>query len=177
MDVVVGADIDGFKERLHEVLPNERDVSARSANQSLLISGTVSNAVAAQQVLALADTYSPGKVVNMLGVEGTQQVMLSVRFVEMERTSANRLGLNVNRMLNAGATGNPAFSLNTGLTLASAAASATNTFGQMALLFQSGSANLDVLVDALETKGAVKTLAEPSSGGDVGRHCELLGRR
>jgi pilus assembly protein CpaC len=162
VDVVVGADIDGFKERLHEVLPNERDVSARSANQSLLISGTVSNAVAAQQVLALADTYSPGKVVNMLGVEGTQQVMLSVRFVEMERTSANRLGLNVNRMLNAGATENPAFSLNTGLTLASAAASATNTFGQMALLFQSGSANLDVLVDALETKGAVKTLAEPS---------------
>jgi pilus assembly protein CpaC len=162
VNVVVGPDIEGFKERLHEVLPNETGVSVRAANQSLLVSGTVSSPAAVQQVLSLADTYSPGKVVNMLGVEGTQQVMLSVRFVEMERTAANQLGLNVNRTVNTGNTENPAVSINTGLALASSAASAASTFGTLALLFQSHDANLDVVVDALETKGVVKTLADPS---------------
>jgi pilus assembly protein CpaC len=161
VNVVVGPDIDAFKARLHEVLPNEKDVSARPANQSLLVSGTVSNPAAAQQVLALADTYSPGKVVNMLGVEGTQQVMLSVRFVEMERTAANNLGLNVNRIVKPG-TENPQFSINTGLTGTGSLASAASSFGNLALLFTSGDANLSVLVDALETKGLVKTLAEPN---------------
>lgn len=161
VNVEVGPDVDGFKARLHEVLPDEKDISARPANQSLLVSGTVSNPAALQQVLALAETYSPGKVVNMLGVEGTQQVMLSVRFVEMERTAANNLGLNVTRTPNATSTENPAFSVNTGLTLANAA-SAASTFGSMALLFKSGDADLQVVVDALETKGLVKTLAEPS---------------
>lgn len=161
VNVTVGPDIDGFKARLHEVLPGERDVSARAANHSLLVSGTVSSPVAAQQILALADTYSPGKVVNMLGVEGTQQVMLSVRFVEMERTAANTLGVNVNRALHPGSTENPGFAVNTGLTFANPGA-ATSNFGALALLFKSGSADLSVLIDALETKGMVKTLAEPN---------------
>ena len=45
--------------------------------------------------MTLADTYDPGKVVNMMSVQGTQQVMLSVRFVEMERTTAKDLRLNI----------------------------------------------------------------------------------
>ena len=47
------------------------------------------------QALALAETYAPGKVVNMLSVQGTQQVMLTVRFVEVERNVAKGLRFNV----------------------------------------------------------------------------------
>ena len=85
----------GLKTRLHEILPRETNVAVSAANQSILLSGTVSSPAALQQVLTLADTYAPGKVVNMLSVQGTQQVMLSVRFVEMERTTAKNLRLNV----------------------------------------------------------------------------------
>src|ERR1700749_4888812 len=85
-DVLVSADLESLKARLHEVMPRETNVSVGTANQSILLSGTVSSPSALQQVLTLADTYNPGKVVNMMGVQGTQQVMLSVRFVEMERT-------------------------------------------------------------------------------------------
>lgn len=163
VNVIVGPDIDGFKSRLHELLPNEKDVVARPANQSLLVSGTVSSPVAAQQVLALAETYSPGKVVNMLGVEGTQQVMLTVRFVEMERTAANQLGVNLSRTVTPG-TENPQFTINTGPNAMASATGATtsSTFGALSLLFKSGSADLSVAVDALETLGLVKTLAEPT---------------
>lgn len=171
VNVVVGPDIDAFKSRLHEVLPGEKDISARPANQSLLVSGTVSSPAALAQVLALADTYSPGKVVNMLGVEGTQQVMLSVRFVEMERTAANSLGLNVSKCSLSVATcvnqGNSGFAINTGLgsgpaPAAGAATSALSTFGNLALLLRSGYSDISVAVDALETRGIVKTLAEPT---------------
>ena len=93
-DVVVSADLDGLKNRLHDILPNENGIAISAANQSIIVSGTVTSPAALQQVTTLADTYAPGKVVNMLSVQGTQQIMLSVRFVEMQRTTAKNLRLN-----------------------------------------------------------------------------------
>src|SRR5262249_10547973 len=97
VNVVVGAAVPGLKTRLAEILPNEKDISVRAANQSIVLSGTVSSPSALQSVIALSQSYAPDKVVNMLGVEGSQQVMLSVRFVEMERSAAKDLRLNLQR--------------------------------------------------------------------------------
>ncbi len=164
VNVVVGPDIDGFKSRLHQILPNEADVTALSANQSLLLSGTVSSPAGLQQVLALAENYAPTKVVNMMGVEGTQQVMLSVRFVEMERTTAKNLRLNVSRTCHTTNCpgSNNVFSVTTGDTLVNTTKSVLDSFGTAAMLFKAGDGDLSVLFDALETKGVVKTLAEPT---------------
>jgi pilus assembly protein CpaC len=161
VNVVVSADLDGLKTRMHEVLPNETNVAVSSANQSIVLSGTASSPSTLQQELTLADTYDPGKVVNMMTVQGTQQVMLSVRFVEMERTAAKNLGLNVQQTPTTG-TG-PQVSVQTGDALVNAAAQAVNsTFGSVSLLFESGGGDLSFLFDALETKGLTKTLAEPT---------------
>lgn len=155
-NVVVSADIDGLKARLHDILPGERDIAVRAANQSIVLSGTVGSPVALQQVLALAETYAPTKVVNMLGVEGTQQVMLSVRFVEMERTTAKNLRLNVQRSLSGD---QPQISVFTGDTNVKNGGLLVDSFGAVSALYNH---NLEVLLDALETKGLVKTLAEPN---------------
>ena len=80
-NVVVSADGEGLKARLHDIMPTERDISVHAANDALVLSGVVSSPAALQKALALAESYAPKKVVNMLGVEGTQQIMLSVRFV------------------------------------------------------------------------------------------------
>jgi pilus assembly protein CpaC len=162
VNVVVSADIEGLKTRLHEVLPNEKDISVRAANQSILLSGTVSNPVSLQQVVALAQTYAPDKVVNMLGVEGTQQVMLSVRFVEMQRTVAKDLRLNVQHPSLSNPTANPKFQVTTGDTLLKGTNLLSGTFGAGLLRITGDGGNLDLLFDALETKGLVKTLAEPT---------------
>src|SRR6185503_607597 len=61
VSVDVSADIDGFKTRLHELLPHEGDIAVRPANQSVVLSGTVSSPAALHQILALAETYAPGK--------------------------------------------------------------------------------------------------------------------
>jgi pilus assembly protein CpaC len=171
-NIVVSADLEGFKSRMHEILPGENDVAVHPANQSIVLSGTVSNPAVMKQVLDLADTYNPGKVVNMMTVQGTQQVMLSVRFVEMERTTAKNLGLNVKQTptLCSGPAAsvfpigpcNPQVSVNSGDTLNFVAQGATNTFGTATLAFEVAHGDLSFLFDALETKGLIKTLAEPT---------------
>jgi len=159
-DVLVSADLDSLKARLHEVLPDETNISVSTANQSILLSGTVSSPAALRQIVTLADTYDPGKVVNMMSVQGTQQVMLSVRFVEMERTTAKNLRLNV--QANVPGAGNPSVTVVTGDTLINTAQTAATSFGLGALSWGVGGGDLSFLFDALETKGLIKTLAEPT---------------
>jgi pilus assembly protein CpaC len=92
----------------------------------------------------------------MMGVEGTQQVQLEVRFVEMERTTAKALSINVNR---TSVTGNPQFQFSSG---AQTLGNVVGTPGFAALSFLTPDGNLTIALDALETKGVVKTLAEPT---------------
>jgi len=160
-DVLVSADLENFKARLHEVLPRETNVAVSTANQHILLSGTVSSPSALHQIMTLADTYDPGKVVNMMGVQGTQQVMLSVRFVEMERTTAKDLRINVQQdRTNT----NPAVTVLTGDTLLNRVqtAASQNSFGIASLAWSVGGGDLTFLFDALESKGLIKTLAEPN---------------
>jgi len=159
-DVLVSADLDNLKARLHEVLPRENNISVSTANQSILLSGTASSPAALQQILTLADTYNPGKVVNMMSVQGTQQVMLSVRFVEMQRTTAKDLRLNV--QANVPGAGNPSVTVLSGDSLFNTIHDATKTFGIASLAWGVGGGDLTFLFDALEQKGIVKTLAEPN---------------
>jgi len=161
VNVEVSADLDSFKARLHDILPNEKDIAVRPANQSIILSGTVSSPAALKQVVTLAETYAPGHVVDMLSVEGAQQVMLSVRFVEMERTTAKQLGVSIgSTIINPlNPSGKPQFAFNTSDTLANQFGT---TFGQLAANYRWGPfSDISVVVNALEDRGLVKTLAEP----------------
>ncbi len=158
-DILVSADLESFKARLHEILPNEPSISVSTANQSIVLSGTVTSPAVLQQILTLADTYDPGKVVNMMSVQGTQQVMLSVRFVEMERTTAKNLRINTQQ---TPTNGNPSVNITTGDTLVNTVQAAMSSFGTAALTWGVGGGDLTFLFDALETKGLIKTLAEPT---------------
>ena len=160
VDVTVAPDIDGLKARLKETVPGEKNIAVRTANQSIVVSGTVSSSSALSRVLALSESYAPGKVINMLGVEGVQQVMLSVRFVEMERSLAKDLQLNVQSRI--GSNGKSPFQITTGDTINGHTNLLSNLFGQASARLSRGAGALDLFIDALETKGLVKTLAEPN---------------
>ena len=167
VNVVVEPDIQTLQSRLRELAPEERDVAVHASNGSLILSGTVSSPAALHRIAELAETMAPGKVVNMMGVEGTQQVMLSVRFVEMDRQAAKKFDIGINRTSTGG---NPQFQFNSFNPIAGA-------FGTGALSFLTPDGSLTVQLDALETKGLVKTLAEPTlvaMSGDTG---QLPGRR
>ena len=173
INVVVSGDLDGLRRNLSELLPNERDIVVRQANQSIVLSGTVSSPAVLQRAQALAETYAPTKVVNMLGVEGTQQVMLSVRFVEMERGVAKDLRINLQRPDNA-FTSDPDFQISTGDGLGAGVNVLSGSFGAIAQRFTAGGGDITLLFDALEEKGLVKTLAEPNLVANSGDTASFL---
>ena len=87
VEVHVSPDTAEFKERLQQILPNER-IEVRTANDGIVLSGTVSSIQKLDRALELANRYAPDRVSNLMSVGGTQQVMMKVRFAEMQRSAA-----------------------------------------------------------------------------------------
>jgi pilus assembly protein CpaC len=157
-DVSVGHDIDGLKRRIYEIAPNEA-VEVRSAADSILLSGTVSDAGKAAAIAALAERYAPLKVNNMIGVTGVQQVMLEVRFAEVQRSALKDLGTQVELTdLDPDAIG--ATGEFFGKTLDTF--NPLNYFAGAVTFVEAGDFALSVAFDVLEQKGLVRTLAEPN---------------
>lgn len=153
--ITVGANSSGLKQRLYEILPGETGITVTPSGESLVLSGPVSSGARLQQALALAETIAPGKVVNMMSVQGNQQVMLTVRFVEVERNVAK--GLRINVETHDLDLDRPFIS--TGDTIGGIL---LDSFGLGQLRFRHGDVDLDILFDALEEKGLAKTLAQPT---------------
>ena len=94
-DLEVGYNLSRLKQQIHEILPEEEALQVIGTNDSITLSGKISNAVNLSQALALAKSYAPeGKVNNFVEVGGVHQVMLEVRVAEMSRSITRRLGIN-----------------------------------------------------------------------------------
>ena len=181
VDVRVSADVSEFKERLRQILPSEQ-IEVRTANDGIVLSGTVSSASRLAMAAELAERYAPGKVSNLMSVGGVQQVMLKVRFAEMQRTVtkslSGSLGLSgdLGGVLNSyGGSGTLAGSTALANALTSGTTPAVNS-NRGALLFglDVGSVEVGVLLEALESKGAVRTLAEPNLVALSGQEATFL---
>lgn len=158
-NVTVSADVETLRQRLHETMPDEDGLKVSGSNQSILLSGPVSSGAVAGRAAALAESFAPGQVVNMMSVQGSQQVTLSVRIVEMERATAKALRLNV-ATADPTAPGYHQFVIGTGDT--GVVSGVLDSFGLLKFPLRAGDVDLNVVFDALETKGIVKTLAEPN---------------
>ncbi len=178
VNIKVAADVTEFKERLRQILPGER-IEVRTANDGIVLSGTVSSAQRLQRALDLAERYAPERVSNLMAVGGVQQVMLKVRFAEMQRNVSKSLssswgfsggtGVGVN-----GGTG----TLNNQASLSNAQSgnipiSNSNT-GAILFGFNVGSVQVGLLIEALERKGVVRTLAEPNLTALSGQEAKFL---
>ncbi|MEY4984371.1 MAG: hypothetical protein RIR62_2637 [Pseudomonadota bacterium] len=177
VEVQVTPDIAEFKERLQQILPGEK-IEVRTANDGIVLSGTVSSAAKLDRALDLANRYAPERVSNLMTVGGTQQVMLKVRFAEMQRTVAKNLSSSV-RIL--GAEGNLGVSGATGTLLNPVNSDPTggiqlreNAEGGIAIGVNTGSLQFQVLLEALESKGVVRTLAEPNLTALSGQEASFL---
>jgi pilus assembly protein CpaC len=152
VDVTVSYDVEGIKAKLYEVLPQER-IEVRPGGGAVILSGQVSSSSALANAVSVADQFAPGKVTNLLSVGGSQQVLLAVRFAEVQRSTAKELGLN---SLLVASGDDVSFSLSTGSGVSPEA------FGIASLGLDIGGFNLDLLFDVLEQKGLIRTLAEPN---------------
>lgn len=180
VDVVVGPDVLTLKRQLADLLPGDR-ISARMSNDSVVLEGMVSNAVMADRAVQIAETYAPGKVVNLLSLGSAQQVMLEVRFAEVKRSALSQIGVNwgtnnsgnTRYAIGGGASVTPIGGTST-ITIPGGTTtvpnntpvfqigSITDSFGIIAQTFRALGTHFNVQLDALERRGAVTTLAEPT---------------
>lgn len=166
VDVAVGPDIVSLRRQMSELIPGEQ-IGARVSNDSVVLTGVVSNGPAVDRAMELAKTYAGDKVINMLSVGASQQVMLEVRFSEINRQTGKQIGFSGFTGSDGGtfgsATGNGA-----GLVPDANGQgvlrldSVTGSFGVFRKAFSALGLNINATLDALERKGLVKTLAEPT---------------
>ena len=178
VDVHVTPDIAEFKERLQQILPNEH-IEVRTANDGIVMSGTVSSTAKLDRALDLAQRYAPERVSNLMTVGGTQQVMLKVRFAEMQRSVSKNLSASLSfsgsssRFNSNGGSG-------TFLNEANIDPAATfltlkpGTQGAARVGFAAGGLQFEALLEALESKGMVRTLAEPNLTALSGQEAKFL---
>jgi pilus assembly protein CpaC len=153
------------------------DIRVTSHGDKVVIGGTASDATMVDRAVSVASSLAPGGVINTTRVASPQQVMLQVRFIEVNRDAGRELGFRLegstrnaaartgsvgfNSPLNS--TGNSGRGLLSDFIPAVAGASASAMpFGQILGRFTGGSQKLDVIISALETKGMARRLAEPN---------------
>jgi pilus assembly protein CpaC len=94
-DLQVELDISGLRDTMKQVFPNEV-IQVSQSDSSVVLTGIVSSKEVADRAVALAQTRTKA-VVNLLGIAGTTggEVLLQVRFAEVDRAAIQQLGLNV----------------------------------------------------------------------------------
>jgi pilus assembly protein CpaC len=172
VDVIVGPDVITLRRQLSELMPVE-GIGARISNDSIVLEGVVPDAVAADRAVQIAESYAPGKVINLLSIGSSQQVMLEVRFSEIKRSALKNLGVSwffgsdggkLDGVIGGGASVRPLTDPDTGEIIGSQKTieAVQGSYGIVSRAFRALGSNFEVQLDALERKGAVTTLAEPT---------------
>src|SRR3954452_13726660 len=94
-DLRVDVDVSACAEEERRVFPDEQ-ISVTPSRAAIVLSGHVSTEDVAKRAGELASAYSP-RVVNVLtfGPVGAQEVLLQVKFAEVDRTALTQLGVNL----------------------------------------------------------------------------------
>jgi pilus assembly protein CpaC len=141
-----------------------QDVTLTFEDGSVFLRGTVKDLTAAGRAVAIAGTL--GKVVNLLHVEvppSEYQVLLKVRFADVDRSATSQLGIN---LISTGAANTPG-AISTGqfappsVTAVNKTASFSFSNALNVFLYRPD-LNLGATIQALEAKNLVQILAEPN---------------
>jgi pilus assembly protein CpaC len=179
LDVEIERDISGLQQNLRRFLPDS-EIKVEIISDNIVLSGTVRTPQDSSQAEKLATAFLKGgeattrnitvqgnngdgdifaearqasQIVNMLTIEGEDQVTLKVTVAEVSRQVLKQLGFNGSISGNKGAISfaNPS---NLG--------NAIDVGGTAALTGTLGAASLATYMNAMEQAGVMRTLAEPS---------------
>lgn len=161
MDIAVGPDAEAFRGQVSRLMPGN-NIDAHISGDSLILTGLANNAGAIDRAVQLAHTYAGDKVVNMISLGSSQQVMVEVRFAEVRREIGEDIGMRgfaFDRGGNLDGVFGPGASATNGVLNA---AGIQNSFGILNATFGALGIDFDLYLNALEDKGFAKTLAEPT---------------
>jgi pilus assembly protein CpaC len=173
-DVEVGYETARIAAELKRRFPRA-SLKVTSINGKLMLSGDAPDATTVDQAMTTVKQFTPD-VINSVSVSSPQQVLLEVRFIEISRTAGRDLGVQWNvfshsTIANIGsrqAAGNLPINSPTSPTeipageVAAGVLSGTSPFGFVISRMINGGTATDVLINALETRGVARALAEPN---------------
>ncbi len=163
LEIRVELDLSSLQTAMAEYFPDDHIV-VKAVNQDIILSGTVRSAQVAEDARLVAQRFvnDPSEIVNLLRIANEQQVLLRVRVSEMQRTVVKELGVQFGAEGSFSAR-NSIFDFNSG-------SPGANAFGTALADF----VGLDITLDALESQGLVKTLAEPNLTALSGENANFL---
>ena len=163
--------LDAVRQQLARDFPNE-DINVTFENETAFVRGTVKDVIAADRAMSIA--ASLGKTVNLLRVEVPpveQQILLRVRFCNVDRTASMDLGVSF-----ASGAFNQSTAIGTGqFTGPTVSTSGIVSLSDMlsVLLFRKD-INLAASIKALEGKNLLESLAEPNLLAINGKEASFL---
>ena len=163
VDVRVGYDAEALQSDLAAAIPGEA-IKVRNLGEGLLLTGEVSTTAVAARAKTLADKFAPENVTSALTVRASQQVILEVRVLEAGRSDLKDVGFNLT------ATDGVNFALASG----SGLIGPSTPQGALQIRGSIGSVDIDLMLQALEEKGVVRTLARPNLVALSGQKASFL---
>ena len=190
-DLRVDVDVSACAEEEHRVFPDEQ-ISVTPSRAAIVLSGHVSTEDVAKRAGELASAYSP-KVVNVLtfGPVGAQEVLLQVKFAEVDRTALTQLGVNFVSTGGANTIGTTTTGQFGGFgqqTISKSGSSTTSTNGGntttttnattinnlLNLFVFRPDINFGAVIEALQTRNLLQILAEPNLIAVNGKEASFL---
>jgi pilus assembly protein CpaC len=181
-DLRVDVDVSACAEEERRVFPDEA-ITVSPSRAAIVLSGHVSTEDVSKRAAELAKAYSPS-VVNVLtfGPVGAQEVLLQVKFAEVDRTAMTQMGVN---FISTGAA-NTIGTMTTGQfgsvgsqTLTQGSNGTTTTSGEtisnvLNLFLFRPDINFGAVIEALQTKNLLQILAEPNLIAVNGKEASFL---
>jgi len=190
-DLRVDVDVSAASEEERRVFPDEQ-ISVTPSRSAIVLSGHVTTEDIATRAGKIAEAYSKN-VVNVLtfGPVGAQEVLLEVRFAEVDRSAALQLGVNyftpgighTTGTLSTGQFGGSTISTSSTTTVSNGGSTTTSTAptppainlsNPLNLFLFRSDINFGVVIQALQQKNLLQILAEPNLIAVNGKEASFL---
>ena len=151
-DIEVSYDVPKLAAELRQRFPRAQ-LRVSSVNGRIMLSGTCPDGPTLDQAVTIARQFGPD-VINSVQVLQAQQVLLEVRFVEIQRTAARELGIQWDLVAK-----------NVAATVGQAGLISGNPpFGSVAVIggLLAHGVHVDAVINALEQRDVARRLAEPN---------------
>lgn len=147
LSIIVSESYSQLQAIIDEIAPGAK-IIVRNLNGRAMVSGVVQDQAEADRILDIAKSYSQGDVIDGLKIGDPRQIMLKVNILELTRSGGKELGINLfqNPTGTEGVNGTP-FGV---------------VQGNLDFSLDGQQYNVDLLVQALETRGMAKRLANPT---------------
>ncbi|WP_352513721.1 MULTISPECIES: type II and III secretion system protein family protein [unclassified Mesorhizobium] len=169
IQIEVGVDVSDMAQAIRQVAPRAR-IEIGSINGKVRLGGHVKDGATLASILEVAQQYGPDAIINSVIVDDSQQVNLEVRVLEAKRNAGRDLGVSIRSTNGSGTT-----RTGTGVAavdeddvvlgpgnLLTGLLSGSNPFAALITRVIDSNIKVDLIIEALENKGVVRTLANPN---------------